>query len=263
MPEPDRSRKSITLPLHYDFFCCLLGVVFDSSGSGLHLPSIIACPNAGYTAVLTRCPSPGNSMATVAASQNIRCWEDELEPPTQIHGMSYNQNAYYTLQNGTNALVSHECQPVFNNINTNLPFYSTNTFFSSADESFAYEIASLELLNTHHIRQPTSYSPTMPLLLSYPQTHDMGPAHAPSDTSSPTIKSEVTSQTQLCTTYAVLSPAIKLERSTSEPTEDGGMNSATDVDTLMRAFQAKQAKPPRELEQKVCDLPWTHPTRSR
>jgi hypothetical protein len=254
MPEPDRSRKSITLPLHYDFFCCLLRVVFDSSGSGLHLPSIIACSTAGYTAVLTRCPSRGNSMATVAASHNIRCWEEELEPPTQIHGMSYNQNFHYTLQNVTNALVSHECQPVFNNINTNLPFYSTNTFFSSADETFAYDIP---------ILQPTPYPPNMSSLVSYPQTHNLEPAHAPYDTSSPIIKSEVTSQTQPCMTYAVLSPAIKLERSTSEPTEDGGISSATDVDTLMRAIQAKQAKPSREPEQKVCGLPWRHPTRSR
>lgn len=107
-------------------------------------------------------------MATVAASHNIRCWEDELEPPTQIHGMFYNWNSYYTLQNGTNALVSHEGQPVSNNINTNLPFYYTNTFFLSADESFAYEIPSSELLNTHYIRQPTYYLLTMPLLLLYP-----------------------------------------------------------------------------------------------
>lgn len=64
----------------------------------------------------------------------------------------------------------------------------------------------------------------------------MGLAYAPSDTSSLTIKSEVTLLTQLCMTYAVLLPAIKLEQSTLEPTEDGGINSATHVDTLMRAI---------------------------
>ena len=168
-------------------------------------------------------------MATVVASHNTGLWQDRREPSMHIPNMHLNNimPPYDTSRNVSNAPVSREYQPTSNHMNENMALYSTYT-------------------------SVLSYPPNMSSFMPYPQHHDMEPACAPPDISSSMIKFEVTSPLPSNQMYADPSYGAELKRSTSEPTEGSGANFATDVDTLMRAIQAKQTNPPPENDQKVC-----------
>ena len=164
---------------------------------------------------------------------------------------------YDTSRNVTNAPVSREYQPTSNHMDMNMPLYSTNTLTSSVPYqagAFAYDVPTSVPVNPYNMQQASYYSPNMPHPGSYAPSHDVQVPTLPDvrHVFNPNVKSEGTSPAQSNQMYADPSYGTELKRSTSEPTEGSGINFATDVDTLMRAIQAKQTNPPQENEQKVC-----------
>jgi hypothetical protein len=217
-----------------------------------------ACSAAGYLALVPyRLPR-----STVVASHNIRMWQDRREQSMHIPNMHLANimPPYDTTRNVTNAPVSREYQPTSNHMDINMPIYSSNALPTSVPYqagAFAYDPASV---NAYSMQQPSYYPPTMPHPGSYASSHDIQPLPTLPDVRhvfNPNVKSEGTSPAQSGHMYADQSYASECKRSNSEPTEGSGANFATDVDTLMRAIQAKQSSPPQETEQKVRRLPST------
>jgi hypothetical protein len=133
----------------------------------------------------------------------------------------------------------------------NLPLFSTNGLTTSVayqSRAFAFDSVSV---NPYNMQQASYYSPNMPHSMSYTAAPDMQPLSTVRDVRNvfnPMVKSESTSPVQSNPIYNN-SYAAECKRSTSEPAESGGVNFATDVDTLMRAIQAKQTNSPQPLEQ--------------
>ncbi|KAH8633234.1 zinc finger protein OZF [Alternaria alternata] len=198
-------------------------------------------------------------MATVVASHNIGLWQDRREPSMHIPNMHLNNimPPYDTSRNVSNAPVSREYQPTSNHMDmNNIPLYSANTLPTSVPYqagAYAYDVPTSVPVNPYNMQQASYYASNMPHPVSYPQSHDIQALPTLPDVRhvfNPNVKSEGTSPAQSNHMYADPSYGTELKRSTSEPTEGSGANFATDVDTLMRAIQAKQTNPPPENEQK-------------
>lgn len=146
--------------------------------------------------------------------------------------------------NATNAPVSREYQPSSNHIDTDIIFCQNHASVSAPylNGASVSEMPTSAPLRTDNMQQAFSYPE---IGSQFAQFHDTGPGHAPLNMSFPMIKPEVTSWRHM---------DANLSFATSEPTEGSAVNFATDVDTLMRAIQAKQTNPPQEPEQKVCGL---------
>ncbi|KAH6866553.1 zinc finger protein OZF [Alternaria rosae] len=196
-------------------------------------------------------------MATVVASHNIGIWQDRREPSMHIPNMHLTNimPPYDNSRNVTNAPVSRDYQPTSNHMDINMPLYQNNALPTSVPYqagAFAYDPSSV---NPYNMQQPSYYPPAMPHPVSYASSHDVQPLPTLPDVRhvfNHNVKSEGTSPAHSGHShmYADQSFTSDCKRSTSEPTEGSGVNFATDVDTLMRAIQAKQTNPPQEPEQK-------------
>jgi hypothetical protein len=214
-----------------------------------------------YPSAHTVATASPSAMATVVASHNIGLWQDRREPSMHIPNMHLNNimPPYDTSRNVSNAPVSREYQPTSNHMDmNNMPLYSANTLPTSVPYqagAYAYDVPTSVPVNPYNMQQASYYASNMPHPVSYPQSHDIQALPTLPDVRhvfNPNVKSEGTSPAQSNHMYADPSYGTELKRSTSEPTEGSGANFATDVDTLMRAIQAKQTNPPPENEQKVC-----------
>lgn len=209
-----------------------------------------------------------STMATVVASHNIGIWQDRREQSMHIPNMHLTNimPPYDQSRNVTNAPVSRDYQPTSNHMDISMPLYQNNALPTSVPYqagAFAYDPSSV---NAYNMQQPSYYPPAMPHPVSYASSHDVQPLPTLPDVRhvfNHNVKSEGTSPAHSGHShmYADQSFTSDCKRSTSEPTEGSGVNFATDVDTLMRAIQAKQTNPPQEPEQKVCGLPSRHPSR--
>ena len=164
-----------------------------------------------------------------------------------------------TSPNATDASVSREYQSTSNHIDMkNIPLYSANTLTSSVPYqagAYAYDVPTSVPVNPYNIQQASYYSPNMPHPVSYPRSHEIQPLPTLPGVRrvfNPNVRSEGTSPAQSNQMYADPPYGAELKRSTLEPTEGSGAKFATDVDTLMRAIQAKQSNPSPENDQKVC-----------
>jgi hypothetical protein len=225
----------------------------SSPVQSLHIPPLYSVPHPVATASLS-------TMATAVASHNIGLWQDRREPSMHLPNMHLNNvmPPYYAPPNFANAPVSREYQPASNHMDVNVSLYSTNTLTRSVPYqagAFVCAAPTTVPVSLHDMQQTPYCLPQMPCLVSYTQSPDMQPAHAPSNMFSPNIKSEDTPSPQSDQMYAIPLYVTESKLFTSEPTEGSGSNFATDVDTLMRAIQAKQTHPPQGNEQKACHLP--------
>ena len=164
---------------------------------------------------------------------------------------------YDTSRTVSNAPVSRIFQPTSMHMDINLPLFSTNGLTTSVpyqSGAFAFDPVSV---NPYNMQQASYYPPNMPHPMSYaasPDVHSLPIVRDARNVYNPMVKSESTSPIQSIPMYNDTSYAAECKRSTSEPTEGSGINFATDVDTLMRAIQAKQTDSPQPLEPKVCIL---------
>jgi hypothetical protein len=168
---------------------------------------------------------------------------------------------YDTSRGVANAPVSREHQPNSNHVDMNMPLYSINIPTSSVPYqagAFAHDVLIPVPADPHNMQQASYYSSNMPHIVSYAPSHDSQPPFVLSNilhVSIPKVNSEEKSPAQSSLMYTDPSYGTKLRRSISESTEGSGINFATDVDTLMKAIQAKQTNPPLENEQTVCRSP--------
>jgi hypothetical protein len=136
----------------------------------------------------------------------------------------------------------------------NLPLFSTNGLTTSVpyqSGAFAFDPVSV---NPYNMQQASYYSPNIPHSMSYtasPDVQSLPTVRDARNVFNAMVKSESTSPIQSNPMYNDTSYATECKRSTSEPTEGSNTNFATDVDTLMRAIQAKQTNSPQSLEPKV------------
>lgn len=134
-------------------------------------------------------------------------------------------------------------------VEMSLPLFSTNGLTSSVPyQSGAFAFDPIPV-NPYNMQQtyPMGYMTDVPQNVSYARSSliQQLPAHQEGRPTFPTdSKSVSASPLQSSTSYHGSSYGIELERSRSEPTEGTGINFATDVDTLMKAIQAKQPESP-------------------
>ena len=135
-------------------------------------------------------------------------------------------------------------------VEMSLPLFSTNGLTSSVPyQSGAFAFDPIPV-NPYNMQQtyPMGYMADVPQNVSYARSSliQQLPAHQEGRPTFPTdSKSVSASPLQSSTSYHGSSYGTELERSRSEPTESTGINFATDVDTLMKAIQAKQPESPQ------------------
>jgi hypothetical protein len=186
-------------------------------------------------------------MAAVVSSHHIGLWQERREPSIHIHMMP----PYDTSRTVTNAPVSRSFQPTSTPMDINLPLFSTSGLSTSVP--YQSGVFAFDPVNTYSMQQSSYYSPNMPHAMAYAASDVLSvpTVRDARNVFNPLVKSESTSPVQSNPMYNDTSYAAECKRSTSEPTEGSGINFATDVDTLMRAIQAKQTDSPQPLEPKV------------
>jgi hypothetical protein len=197
-------------------------------------------------------------MAAVVASHHIGLWQERREPSIHIPNMhlANMMPPYDTSRTVTNAPVSRSFHPTSTHMDINMPLFSTHGLTTSVpyqSGAFAFDPTSV---NPYNMQQASYYSPNLPHSASYAASPDVQSLSTVRDARNAfhsMVKAESTSPVQSNPIYngAVYAAG---KRSTSEPTEGSGTNFATDVDTLMRAIQAKQPTSPQPLEAKVPPL---------
>jgi hypothetical protein len=135
-------------------------------------------------------------------------------------------------------------------VEMSLPLFSTNGLTSSVPyQSGAFAFDPIPV-NPYNMQQtyPMGYMADVPQNVSYTRSSliQQMPAHQEGCPTFPPDSTSVTaSPLQSSTSYHGSSYATELERSRSEPTEGTGTTFVTDVDTLMKAIQAKQPESPQ------------------
>jgi len=120
-------------------------------------------------------------------------------------------------------------------------------------------------VNPYNMQQtfPVSFSPAMSQAVSYPGTSTVQSLPTTREVRnsfalgrSPLVKAESTSPVQSHQAFNEMSYSDKFNRSISEHTENSNAaHFSTDVDTLMKAIQAKQPTKPAPEPVKVCHSP--------
>lgn len=168
--------------------------------------------------------------------------------------------------------VSRSYQPTTTHMDSTLPLFSTNLTTSVPYQPgvFAFDTPAV---NPYNLQQASYYSPNLSFVQgteihSLPTVRDARNAFTVDR--NPMVKSESTSPIQSHPTFPHSSYTTECKRSSSEPSQGSGVTFATDVDTLMKAIQAKQPTGSQPQEHKVRKLPTvltmkslTHNHRSR
>jgi hypothetical protein len=194
-------------------------------------------------------------MAAAVAHHHASLWHRRTEPSfhiSDIHftGMMPSYNTQRTV-NGNTSLRGFP--PSTAHMDISLPLFTSNVLATSVPYqsagSFAYDAS----VNPYNMQQssmsqsyPMNYPASMSPPISYagsaesqslPAVRDARSAYALDGTH--VVKSESTSPVQSNPMFNNTAYAMDCKRSTSEPVEISSINFATDVDTLMKAIQAK------------------------
>ncbi|CAE7007804.1 hypothetical protein CFE70_001502 [Pyrenophora teres f. teres 0-1] len=194
-------------------------------------------------------------MAAVVASHHMGLWQDRRETPAHLSNMhlSNMMPSYDASRTVSNAPVSRSYQPTSSHMDINMPLYSANGLPTSVpyqSGAFAYDPTPV---NAYNMQQPSYYQSNIQHPVSYAPTSDVQQLPTVRDARNVfnnMVKSESTSPVQSNPMYNNTAYSADIKRSTSEPTEGSSASFATDVDTLMRAIQAKQTTSPQASEPK-------------
>lgn len=201
-------------------------------------------------------------MAAAVAHQHAGLWHRRPEhfhiPDVHFTGM---MPPYDQQRTGiSNPLRSY--QPVTTQMDISLPLFSANALATSvpyqSSGTFAYDSSA----NPYSMQQSDmqtsysmNYSSNISPAVSFVDGSDHQPFPVVRDTrhvfaldSNHMVKSESASPIQPSTMFNSTSYASQCKRSSSEPADTANINFATDVDTLMRAIQAKQPTSPQKQE---------------
>lgn len=191
-------------------------------------------------------------MTTMVMSHHVDVWQQRNQPAYNMSNMNLStlMPPYETPRSVTNPPTSRGYHQT-SSVEMSLPLFSASGLTSSVPYqpgSYAFDPVQV---NPYDMQQTysMSYAAEVPQNLSYTRSslHQQMPAlqdarsfHSPNQYSS---KSATASPLQSSPSYQRSHYAAELERPRSEPVDSTSINFATDVDTLMRAIQAKQPEP--------------------
>jgi hypothetical protein len=156
--------------------------------------------------------------------------------------------SYSAQRSAANAPSLRNCQPSTTQMDMNSPLFSANTLPTSvpcqAGGVFAYD----SYVNPYNMQDSSSSQPYSRNHYSSLSLVPYGPHHDFSLHGNHMVRSESASSLQSVPMYCNASYTTNCNRSPSEPTEATNPRFATDVDTLMKAIQAKQTTSPQKQE---------------
>jgi hypothetical protein len=214
-------------------------------------------------------------MAAVVAHQHAGLWNRRPEhsfhvPEIHFTGM---MPSYTNQRSAANAPSLRNFQPPTTQMDMNLPLFSANTMPTSVPYQSSGVFAYDSSVNPYNMQEssmpqsyPMSYSSSLSSGVSYAATsapqsvHTVREAHHEfSLHGNHMVKSESASPVQSAPMYSDASYTNNCKRSSSEPAEATNPHFATDVDTLMKAIQAKQTTSTQPQEAPKVSLPETAP----
>lgn len=198
-------------------------------------------------------------MAAVIAPHHPSLWSQRRDPSTHFSHMHLPgvMASYDASREVITTPVSRSFQPTTTHVDIGMPLFSTNGLATSVpyqSGAFAFD----PIPNAYTMQQASFYSPNIPQTGSYAAVPEVQPLPTVREARNaftmdriPLVKAESTSPIQSSSIFNDTSCAAECKRSSSEPSEGSGINFATDVDTLMRAIQAKQTDTPQPQRPKV------------
>lgn len=190
-------------------------------------------------------------MTTMVASHQGDFWPHRNQHTYHVPNMSLSglMSPFEPQRSITNPQPSRTYHQTTSTVEMSLPLFSTNGLTSSVpyqSGAFAFDPVSA---NPYNMQQayPMGYVPDVPQNVSYTRSSliQQLPAHQEACPAFCTdSKVAVESPLQSSPSFHRSPYGAELERSRSEPTETPGVNFATDIDTLMKAIQAKQPESP-------------------
>lgn len=208
-------------------------------------------------------PALLSAMAAVVAHQHAGLWHRRLDhfhiPDVHFTGM---MPQYENQRTGISAPTSRSFLPATTQMDLSLPLFSANGLPTSvpyqSSGTFAYD-SSVNPYNMQQSNMQSSYSmnytPNLSPAVSYTDRTEHQPLanvhearHAFALDSAHLVKAESASPAQSSPVYNNASYTSEYKRSSSEPMDPSNINFATDVDTLMKAIQAKQTTSAQKQE---------------
>ena len=193
-------------------------------------------------------------MTTMVASHHIDLWQRRSQPTFNMPNMNLTDlmPPYDAPRTVTNEPESRAYHQTTSSVEMSMPLFSTNGVTSSVPYqpgAFAFDQVPA---NPYNIQQtyPVGYVANVPQNISYTRSSLTQQMQATQGTHSSfsvdrhISKSETASPLQSTPSYHSSTYGTELEYSRSDPVE-GSINFATDVDTLMKAIQAKQSDTPQ------------------
>lgn len=195
------------------------------------------------------------------AAQHTSLWQHRRVPSPHFSNMHITGliPPYDTSRAVTNPPVSRSFQPTTTHMDMTMPLFASNPMTTTVPyQSAVYAFDSLPV-NSYNIPQSASfYSPNMAHSVSYPSvSQEQRPPPIPETPNTyavernSLIKSERASPVQPSHSFDH-SYTADVKRSSSEPSDDSRASFTTEVDTLMKAIQAKQTNAPQRATQQVC-----------
>jgi hypothetical protein len=203
-------------------------------------------------------------MAAVVAHQHAGLWNRRPEHSFHVPEMHFTgmMPSYNAPRSAIHAPSLRNYQPPTTQMDMNLPLFSTNTMPTSVPYQSSAVFAYDSSVNPYTMPEssmpqtyPMTYSSAMSPGVSYAATsapqslHTVREAHHEFALhANHMVKSESASPVQSGPMYSDASYATSCKRSSSEPADATNPHFATDVDTLMKAIQAKQTTSPQTQE---------------
>lgn len=199
----------------------------------------------------------------MVASHHVDLWQQRSQPSYHMSNMSLSglMSPYDAPRTVTNPPASRGYHQTTSSTEMSMPLFTTNGLTSSVpfqSGAFAFDPVPVTPYNLQPA-YPMSYVADVPQNVSYARSnmvHQMPTVqetHGAFAVDRHVSKSATASPLQSSPSYHGSSFGAELERSRSEPAEGNGVNFATDVDTLMKAIQAKQPDSPQPRQpSKVC-----------
>lgn len=192
------------------------------------------------------------AMAAVVAPQHAGLWQRRTDQAIHIPNinMSGLMPSYDTSSRTvTNPPNSRPFQPTTSHMDLNMPLFSTHPLTTSVPyQSGAFAFDSLSV-NPYNMQQafPVSYPPPLSHAVTYPGAQDMQPLPTvrearngfPLERTTPPVKTETSSPIQPNQLFTESAYSEDYKPAASDSAE-ANINFSTDVDTLMKAIQAKQ-----------------------
>jgi hypothetical protein len=207
-------------------------------------------------------------MAAVVAPHHTDLWHRRPEHSLHISDMHFTgmMPPYHPQRTTTTTSSMRGLPSTTTHMEISMPLFSANVLATSVPYPSG-GVYAYDSVNPYNMQQNSiphnsmsqsysmNYAPNMSPAVSFAEAaaprplstvREVQPAFAMDG--SHVVKSESASPVQSQSAYNDASYAPECKRSGSEPTDTTGINFATDVDTLMKAIQAKQTASPQQQE---------------